>query len=70
MTTLNSILPKQVEDSLIVIHAMKGCDRTLFLFGIGKSKLYKNQKQMECDENDDEMLGHISDEFSLTFSSE
>ena len=29
-----------------------------------------NQKQMECDENDDEMLGHISDEFTLTFSFE
>ena len=41
MTTLNSILPEQVRDSLLVIHAMTGCDTTSFLFGIGKSKLYK-----------------------------
>ena len=43
ITSLSFIIPEQIIDHLLLIHAMSGCDTTSFLFGVGKLKLYKKE---------------------------
>ena len=52
MIDLVNIIPERVRSNILVIHAITGCETTLFLFGVRKSKLFK-KVVMDKDYKDD-----------------